>query len=193
MVTDLGALLGGAFNFASGVNDNGQIVGGANLLGEAVQHAFVWQDGVTQDLGALPNNQGSFAISINNKGQAVGMSAQGFDGGGSAAFSCPCRAVLWQDGAVIDLNSFVPAGSGWELFTGEAINEKGQIAGQAIRNGNLSAYLLTLPDDPVSQARTIIPALHNADARVGAVSSIRRLTRPLQNGGRLQVNKKSHR
>ena len=172
VMTDLGQVLGGDFNFSNAINESGQIVGGANLPGETLRHAFIWQDGKAQDLGTLPSDEASFAFAVNNKGQVVGMSAQSFDGGGSFFYSCPCHAVLWKEGQVIDLNTFVPPGSGWELFAAEAINEKGQIAGQALRNGNSVSFLLTLPETAEAEAQTSITALDNKSVKVGSVKGV---------------------
>jgi hypothetical protein len=55
------------------------------------------------------------------------------------------RALLWAGGAVYDLNNLIPPGSGWTLFTADAINEAGEIVGTGARAGYASArgYKLT--------------------------------------------------
>ena len=50
------------------------------------------------------------------------------------------RAVLWQDGQCIDLNTVLPPDSPWMLFRGVSINARGQILVMAAR--------LTEPPDP---------------------------------------------
>ena len=42
------------------------------------------------------------------------------------------RAFVTIDGIMTDLNVFLPTGSGWELHYARAINDAGQIIGQAI-------------------------------------------------------------
>lgn len=42
-----------------------------------------------------------------------------------------------------DLNSFLPANSGWELFIANGINERGQIIGTGRFNGQNRGFLLT--------------------------------------------------
>jgi probable HAF family extracellular repeat protein len=42
-----------------------------------------------------------------------------------------------------DLNSLLPANSGWELTTANAINEQGQIVGSGKKDGQTKAFLLT--------------------------------------------------
>ena len=47
-----------------------------------------------------------------------------------AGFSNP-RAVLWQNGKIVDLNTLIPAGSPLYLLSANDINDEGVIAGQA--------------------------------------------------------------
>lgn len=57
---------------------------------------------------------GSLALSMNDAGTVVGMAGY--------------RAIRWDaNGNVVDLNSFIPSGSGWTLERAMAINNKGQI------------------------------------------------------------------
>jgi hypothetical protein len=44
---------------------------------------------------------------------------------------------------MVNLNSRLPAGSGWELVEATAINEAGQIAGYGRHEDRLRAFLLT--------------------------------------------------
>lgn len=59
------------------------------------------------DLGTLPGDVVSWAETINNRGQAVGSS---FDASGNP------RPVIWEDGAMADLNTLIllaPRGFCW--------------------------------------------------------------------------------
>lgn len=118
---DLGNLGGTANNVPFAINNRGQIVGYANVGGDATSHAFLWQNGVMSDLGTLPGDAFSVANGINDKGQIVGA-------------SCPasgsCRAFIWQNGSMTDLNLLVPPKSLY-VFYGEDINDSGQIVGIA--------------------------------------------------------------
>jgi probable HAF family extracellular repeat protein len=42
-----------------------------------------------------------------------------------------------------DLNSLLPANSGWELTAAYGINDRGQIVGKGKKDGQTKAYLLT--------------------------------------------------
>jgi probable HAF family extracellular repeat protein len=124
-VHDLGGLGGKSWNTAMAVNDDGDVAGFANLPGDDDgtfnPHAFVWtRDGGIVDLGVLDGDDFSEALAINNARQVVGLSC-----GASG-----CRAVLWQNGAKIDLNTL--AGPGFpDVLTGaQAIDDTGHIAGR---------------------------------------------------------------
>ncbi|PYI86510.1 MAG: hypothetical protein DME26_08900 [Verrucomicrobia bacterium] len=45
------------------------------------------------------------------------------------------RAFLWRGGSIYDLNSCIPADSGWLLVVANGINDAGQIVGHGILNG----------------------------------------------------------
>ena len=116
--------LGGAKNHQPvAINTLGQITGGSDLPGDKAQHAFLWQKGAMKDLGTLPGDTYSFGNSINNLGQIVGYSCD-------ANFNC--RAVLWQNGSIVDLNTLIPADSNLVLNYAATIDDLGIIAGYAV-------------------------------------------------------------
>ena len=43
---------------------------------------------------------------------------------------------------MLDLNMFLPSGSGWQLTNATAINDNGWITGQGTLNGQQQAFLL---------------------------------------------------
>jgi hypothetical protein len=52
-------------------------------------------------------------------------------------------ATLWQNGAIYDLNTLIPPGSGLTLNVGWDINDGGEITGSAVLpNGNVRAFVL---------------------------------------------------
>ena len=71
---DLGSL-GSNRAVATGINDLGQVVGASGFAGtNAVNRAFLWQDGTMEDLGTL-GGETSVAFAISNDGQVVGEAA----------------------------------------------------------------------------------------------------------------------
>jgi probable HAF family extracellular repeat protein len=52
------------------------------------------------------------------------------------------HAFLIANGTAVDLNSQIPAGSGWRLGVASAINDAGEIAGVGRHNGRRHAFLL---------------------------------------------------
>jgi probable HAF family extracellular repeat protein len=128
---DLGNIGGHGWNTPTFINNQGQIVGFANQNGDLVNgqlalnfHAFLWtQDRGMRDLGTLPGDAISEALGINEAGRIVGVSF-------GAGFSHP-RAFLWQDGAMMDLNGLIPAGSSLTLQVAGDINDRGEITGTA--------------------------------------------------------------
>jgi len=138
--TDLGNLGGAGWNTPTGINNHGQIVGFSDLPGDDKGqnpnfHAFLWtKEGGIQDLGTLPGDTISEATGINDQGQVVGVSCV------DISFS-NCRAFLWQNDVMTDLNTLIPPGSPLYLISTGDINDYGEITGQAcvLSNGACSS------------------------------------------------------
>lgn len=127
---------GGTDSHATAMNDAGQIVGSASLP-NGYLHAFrTVAGGPLIDLGTL-GGASSLAYDVNQSGSIVGRS---WLGSGSNT-----HAFLWLNGVMLDLNSLIPPGSGWELTDAYGINDAGQIVGSGLLQGKSQAYLL----DPV--------------------------------------------
>ena len=131
-MTDLGTL-GGANSVAYGVSDTGRIVGASDVDSLGSRHAFLYADGRMQDLAPLPGMTVSAAYALNSASQVVGTSQA----------LILRRATLWQSGQSTDLNTLLPAHSGWVLTEARAINDHGQIAGVGLYQGHPRAFLLT--------------------------------------------------
>jgi probable HAF family extracellular repeat protein len=137
---DLGTL-GGCESQAEGITDFGQVVGGSTIAGcGGTRHAFLWtrQTGM-QNLGTPPGTSFGGAGAINWFGIVVG-----------SACPQPClsqesvHAFMWSGPTGwVDLNSLIPADSGWTLENASGISAWGQITGQGFINGQYHAFLLT--------------------------------------------------
>ena len=139
---DLGAL-GGTYGYAAWLNDSGEVVGGATNEGDQALLAFRWKDGVMSNLGVLSGDACSVSDAINSSGQVVGGSGLSFPAFFPACTDPVEHAFLWENGRIIDLNSFVPDSSDLTLNEAVFINDGGQISGTGtLPNGNQHAFLL---------------------------------------------------
>jgi probable HAF family extracellular repeat protein len=149
------------------------VIGDSSQTGDLEYHAFLFSGATMKDLGTLGGNY-STASALNNLGQVVGDSAT------ATGIS---HAFLFQNGAMIDLNSLLPQNSGWELWSAFYINEASQIVGYGNYQQQSSWYLLALvPNNrpPVAEAgadQTIECAGETAVVLAGDGSAIRMATR----------------
>lgn len=130
---DLGTL-GGAWSQARDLDLFGRVVGTAETTA-GLPHAFLFEvdaAGVVltrTDLGAL-GSDASHAYGIGDDGTVVGTS--------------DARAFRWRSGdGLVDLNTRIPATSGWHLERATAVNAAGQIVGSGMHDGRPRAFLLT--------------------------------------------------
>ena len=131
-ITDLGTL-GGTFSAASGVNNEGDVVGASTLLGDTVVRVFLWRRGVMSDLGTL-GGLNSIDLGLNpisNRGAVVGSSntATPDPNGEDFCFdpaSNICLPFVWRHGVMTPLPLF--GGVNGAAFQS---NNRGQIVGAA--------------------------------------------------------------
>ena len=123
---------------ATAINNSGQIVGnsGEANSGNLGQHAFLWSDGTATDLGTLPGDSYAVATSINDSGLIVGESFSNDPQTG--------HAFVYENGVMTDLNSLLPASSGFVLNTATGIDDADEICGLATYKNKVHGYVLTL-------------------------------------------------
>jgi probable HAF family extracellular repeat protein len=118
----------------NGINDPGQVIGYSHY------RAAIWQpDGTMTAVGTLGGTI-STASGINNKGQVTGM---------STTSTGAQRGYIWENGVMTDLNTLIPANSGWTIRAAGAINESGQIIAMGLSD-KLHSVILTPVPEPAS-------------------------------------------
>jgi probable HAF family extracellular repeat protein len=142
---DLGTL-GGRNGAAFWMNQSGDVTGRADIPGSKSHHGFLWRNGEMTDLGT-PDGVASTCStgrSINALDQIVGD--WGKCGSGRHGF-------LWENGSVVDLQSLIPSGPGLRIIQGVWINDRGEIAANAVTtNGEIHAVLLIPTHEEISDA-----------------------------------------
>ena len=133
----LGPIPGGLSSEASAINEVGQIAGHGKLDsgGSLVLHAFLFNDGVMTDLGTLPGTTFSRPTDINDSQQIVGFC--------NNALLTDLTPFIWQDGVMTDLNQLIPSKLNLTFEIAWAINNKGEIAGDANSAQGVVAVLLS--------------------------------------------------
>lgn len=133
---NLGTLPGGTFSAAFAINDMGDVAGSADSADSGGSlHAFLYSHGRMRDLRTLPGLPSTEARAINRYGDVVGFASSGH--------YTDYHAFLYTDGVMKDLNDLIPANSGWSLELALGINDRCQITGSGMINGESHAFLLT--------------------------------------------------
>jgi len=118
-------------SYAEGINNRGQVVGHFFHIPDG-DHAFLYSQGNFTDLG-LAGSPETVAYAINNDGQIVG----------TTLIAVKERPFIFENAAIVDLNSLIPQDFGWELTDAFDVNHQGQIVGYGVVNDKFRAYLLT--------------------------------------------------
>jgi probable HAF family extracellular repeat protein len=152
VITDLGTL-GGDNSEALWLNDAGVAVGSADLPGPSgnqAHDAVAWINGKIHDLGTVAGDACSRSRAINARGQVVG---------GSSDCHNFLHAFVWDGNAgMVDLNTVMAPGSGYQLTNAFNINDRGEILAKAAPLGftpnddaDLGHLVLLVPCNPDSE------------------------------------------
>jgi uncharacterized membrane protein len=141
-IVDLGVYPGDWSSLGWGINDLGLVVGESHP--PFGSRPVVWGNDASHtpvELPLLPGDNYGAATAINNLGQILGSSAASVPGTWDVG---PSRPVIWRDGGVFELRFLLDAsGAGWTLTSAGAINNRGQIVGVGLHNGQPRAFLMT--------------------------------------------------
>jgi uncharacterized membrane protein len=136
----------GVFGFdwssdANGLNDLGQAVGSSHPPFSS--RAILWNNDAAHtayELPLLPGDNYGSAQLINNQGVIIGSSALGEPGTWNIG---PSAIVIWINGQVYDLQSVVrETADGWQINQISSINNLGQLAGLATKDGVTRGVIL---------------------------------------------------
>jgi probable HAF family extracellular repeat protein len=163
-IQNLGTLSGDDRSNAFAINASGQIVGSSYNSATNLTQSFRWT--AAGGMQKLTGTGDSVAVAINASGAIVGnqgghaylwtgpntmqilpdsggfSGANGINSSGLIVGTDSNVAAAWQGGSLINLNTLLPASSGWVLQNATAVNDTGQITGYGTYNGEYRAFLL---------------------------------------------------
>ncbi|MEG4812268.1 DUF3466 family protein [Microcoleus sp. F8-D3] len=148
-MSDLKTLDGHNDSIAYDINDLGQAIGYSANKNTQQSKPVIWSNGQITELKTLGGNV-NYGVAINNKGQAVGFGNTDVNGSLS-------HGLIWEDGEMANINSLIPADSGWFVQQINGINDRGQIVGQGINSTTGATHALLL--DPISGSSQRNPVL----------------------------------
>ena len=120
-----------------GVNSSGQIFAATRINTPNITR--YWASPTATPI-TLPSLANSTAANATNVGE--GINTSGVIVGASTDSTGNSRAVLWKNGKITDLNTLIPANSGWTLHSALAINDSGGIVGVGSFNGADCAFYI---------------------------------------------------
>lgn len=174
-------------NEANDINDRGQATGYLAVPngGAHARVAFIYTRGRLQDIDGRPSTVDRYSQGqgINNRGHAVGDSDF-------------LRGWVYRGRRMQSLNALIDPASGWDIQLPRDINDAGQIAATAVRNGQYYAvrldpirpYLDAAPELDADEADADAPLLSTPlsaeeaanEARLDAQAQAREVVHPVQ-------------
>jgi probable HAF family extracellular repeat protein len=150
-ITDLGMPAGAVSSSALAINRAGQIVGEIEI--NSSSHAALYNGGVWTDLGTVAGaTLGALATGINGAGQIVGQATfpkvliRPASPGKRALYKPSFRVgFIASNGALVDLNTLIPANSGYAITGAVGINDLGEILCSATTASSASRAIVLTP------------------------------------------------
>ena len=165
VMSQLPLLTAGGLDLVATINDSGLIVGRELTDAGYYSTAIVWRNGKVSALPELTGDTYSYAGGVNDSGLIVGTCVtNGSDPGGA-------RATLWDNGQAIDLNSLLPANSGWILTSAGSISNSGEITGTGLFDFVSATFQLTLGSGTATISVAAQTAVSAFDAIPSSVSA----------------------
>jgi probable HAF family extracellular repeat protein len=142
--------LAGSSGVATLINDRGDIAGNSRPSAFESQ-AVRWVDGHVEPLPTVGDGELSGVNGMNSDGVIVGWD--------DIDNLHEQKAVIWDGDSVQDLNSLIPADSGYVLTYAASINDAGQIVVTAGTQGQSAALLLTPEDGSGASVNRVLASL----------------------------------
>jgi probable HAF family extracellular repeat protein len=150
---DLGTL-GGRYSYGTVINADNHVVGYSTIdKSDNRIHAFLYDGAKMRDLGSLGGktleSDRSFALGVNSADEVVGYTYLPAKNAVSPSGPIPLPrqvAFIYHEGVMVDLNALIgDAATRYWLHSAVAINDKGQIAANAVDSstGEVHAVMLT--------------------------------------------------
>jgi probable HAF family extracellular repeat protein len=131
--------ISGSSSEALDVDRTGRCCGQAEYVdpvtGVTTPAAVLFDHGIVTDLGASVAQE-TVAAGMNAFGEVVGWRVDPVAGD---------KAVLFQGGAVVDLDTFVDPALGWTLTRAQDVDDEGRIVGTGLHNGLREAFIIEPP------------------------------------------------
>lgn len=139
----------GTSSRAWGINDDGVVVGvERNDLAQRPPTAFIWTEVSGVTLLDFPDGTSSTASGINEGQEIVGQ---------FTTIAGEQSAFLWTEASgVVDLQSLIEPGLGWDFTAALAINDIGDIVGYGQLSGETRGFLLTPIPEPQGLTMCVI-------------------------------------
>ncbi len=118
---------------ATDINDLGQVVGSSMREWGQVD-SYLYNQGDLTRINDFGGNY-SYPTALNNVGQVIGTAQYSQD--------YKFHPFIYFNETMKDLNTLIPADSGWDITKVSDINDKGQIIGTGLLNGEQHAFVLS--------------------------------------------------
>jgi probable HAF family extracellular repeat protein len=153
---DLGSLGGTNTASVNGLNERGEVVGGALLPGDQINHPFLWDGDKLIDLVAPPfgGSADGEAAWINETGEVVGNAGIPTPCPGSSPPREAAHAFLWRNGVMTDLGTL----AGSPLSGATFINSKSQIVGLAFPCDFSAVTAFLWEEGSITDLNSLVPS-----------------------------------
>jgi len=143
-MVSLGIPSGSDGSSAFAIDSTGKMIAGGLYFSNGPSHAALYHDGVWTDLGAFPGASGTSATGVNSSGVVVGTaifpikSYHPFRPGKHVGF-------VYRNGALVDLDTLVPANPGFTITDVAGINDLGEILCTATNSSGSQRAVMLRP------------------------------------------------